>query len=299
MEAEKGPKVIVGFIGLGRMGGPMATRIADAGYTVVAYDISPSKLLTNPNNLRMVDSPADVARAAKLVFTSLPGPHQVDSVVYGHNGILPALLPGAILTETSTISPKQSQAIAVDLAKRGVGYLDAPISGGARGAVNGTLAVMVGGPKDVLEFARPVLTCFAKNIFHLGPTGAGNAMKIVIQSIFLSQMVCFLEAVSLGERCGIHVETLLDIVASSAAHHPTIATRYEKIKTADLDPMFEVASAEKDLSLAESLYRDLNFPASTIASALASYRAAAAHGLSRADLIGVRTWLNSSGREAE
>ena len=96
---------------------------------------------------------------------------------------------------------------------------------------------------EVLDTVRPVLCCFAKEIFHLGPVGAGNVMKLVIQSIFLSQMAGFLEAVSMGERSGIALDTLLCIVAASSAHHPAIGTRYEKLRSGNLDPMFEVGSA--------------------------------------------------------
>jgi len=117
-------------------------------------------------------------------------------------------------------------------------------------------------------------------------------MKLVIQSIFLSQMAAFLESVSMGERSGIALDTLLSVVASSSAHHPTIGTRYEKLRADNLDPMFEVELAVKDLSLAEDVWRELGQPFPTLTSALSDYRGAAANGLSRADLIAVRTWLN-------
>jgi 3-hydroxyisobutyrate dehydrogenase-like beta-hydroxyacid dehydrogenase len=173
-----------------------------------------------------------------------------------------------------------------------VSYLDAPISGGVQGAREGTLVAMVGGAVDAFEKARPVLACFTKQIFHLGPVGAGNVMKLVIQSIFLSQMAGFLESVSMGERSGIALDTILSVVASSSAHHPTIGTRYEKMRAENLEPMFEVESAVKDLALAEDVWRELGRPFPTLASALSDYRGAAANGLSRADLIAVRTWFN-------
>ena len=151
---------------------------------------------------------------------------------------------------------------------------------------------MVGGAAEALERARPVLACFAKNIFHLGPVGTGNAMKLVIQSIFLSQMAGFLESVSMGERSGIPLDTLLSVVAASSAHHPTIGTRYDKLRADNLEPMFEVESAVKDLSLAEGVWRELGWSFPTLTSALADYQGAGADGLSGADLIAVRTWLN-------
>jgi 3-hydroxyisobutyrate dehydrogenase len=284
--------MLVGCIGLGRMGAPMAARVAAAGHSVIGYDVSPSKLTSGVPGVVFGDSPALVAAAAEVVVTSLPGPAEVDDVVYGRNGLLQALRPDAILVETSTISPQQSEKIAADLAARKALYLDAPISGGAQGAHDGTLVAMVGGPVEALERARPILSCFANEIFHLGPAGAGNVMKLVIQSIFLSQMAGFLEAVSMGERCGIPIDTLLRIVAASSAHHPTIGTRYDRLKTDNLDPMFEIGSAVKDLSLAEGIWNKMGLPFPTLASALADYKAAAAEGFSKADLIAVRNWLN-------
>ena len=282
----------VGFIGLGRMGAPMAGRIATAGHRTIGYDISLAKRQRNIPGVVIADGPAEIAENANIVVTSLPGPTEVHEVVYAPNGLLVSLKPAAILIETSTISPQQSRAIAADFAKRNILYLDSPISGGAQGARDGTLVAMVGGEAELLERARPVLSCFCKEIFHLGPTGSGNVMKLVIQSIFLSQMAVFLEAVSMGERNGIQLETLLRVVSASSAHQPMIAARFEKLRAGNFDRMFEISSAVKDLSLAEDLWRELDRPLAALTSALSDYRSAAASGLSKADLIAVRNWLN-------
>ena len=284
----------VGFIGLGRMGAPMAARIAAAGHHVVGYDISAERRKQIGPGITMVDNSAAVAADVDVIVTSLPGPAEVADVVRGTNGLMTSIKPATVLVETSTISPQQSRALAGDLAARNASYLDAPISGGAHGARDGTLVAMVGGEAQVLGLVRPVLRCFAKDIFHLGPVGAGNVMKLVIQAIFLSQMAGFLEAVSMGERSGIALDTLLRIVAASSAHHPAIGTRYEKLRSGDLDPMFEVGSAVKVLSLAEALWRDLDGSYSTLSSALSAYRGAADGGLSTADLIALRSWLNDA-----
>jgi 3-hydroxyisobutyrate dehydrogenase-like beta-hydroxyacid dehydrogenase len=281
----------VGFIGLGRMGAPMAARIAAAGHRVVGYDILPAKRQLAITGISHCVSPAEVAAGADVIVTSLPGPGEVADVVNGSDGLLKSLRPSTILVETSTISPELSRAIASDLLARNSYYLDGPISGGAHGARDGTLVAMVGGPAEALERARPIISCFAKKIFHLGPVGAGNVMKLVIQSIFLSQMASFLEAVSMGERSGIPLDTLLDIVAASSAHHPAIGTRYDKLRTANLDPIFEIGAAVKDLSLAESIWRALDAQLPMLASALSDYRGAAAEGFAEADLIAIRNWL--------
>jgi 3-hydroxyisobutyrate dehydrogenase-like beta-hydroxyacid dehydrogenase len=278
----------VGFIGLGRMGAPMAARIAAAGHRVTGHDVAAERRQA-AQGVAASDSAAAAVEDAEIVVTSLPGPTEVEAVV---RGVLPALKPGAIVVETSTIAPQQSRELAGALAARSVSYLDAPVSGGAHGARDGTLLTVVGGEPDVLERARPVLSCFARTIFHLGPVGAGNTMKLVIQSIFLSQMAVFLEAVSMGERSGIAIDTLLSVIAASSAHHPTVATRYDKLRTGNLEPMFEVGSAIKDLSLAETLWHEHDRPLAALMSALSDYRGAAADGLSGADLVAVRNWLN-------
>jgi 3-hydroxyisobutyrate dehydrogenase-like beta-hydroxyacid dehydrogenase len=285
----------VGFIGLGRMGAPMAARIAAAGHSVIGYDVAAARRQHGVPGVVFADGPAAAAADADIVITSLPGPDEAQNVIDGPNGLLASLKPAAILVETSTISPQQSRAFAAAFVARNLSYLDAPISGGVQGARDGTLVAMVGGSAEALERARPVLSCFAAKIFHLGPAGAGNVMKLVIQSIFLSQMAGFLESVSMGERSGIALDTLLSVVASSSAHHPTIGTRYEKLRAENLDPMFEVESAVKDLSLAEDVWRELGGLFPTLASALSDYRGAVAGGLSGADLIAVRTWLNRAG----
>ena len=184
----------------------------------------------------------------------------------------------AILVETSTISPELSRAIASDLSARNSYYLDGPISGGAHGARDGTLVAMVGGPRRLSSGRVQSFHVLPGRSFISARSAAGNVMKLVIQSIFLSQMASFLEAVSMGERSGIPLDTLLDIVAASSAHHPAIGTRYDKLRTADLDPIFEVGAAVKDLSLAESIWRALDAQLPMLASALSDYRGAAAEG---------------------
>lgn len=283
----------VGFIGLGRMGGPMAARVAATGHApVLAYDIAAARRDLAKAGVSELGSAAEVAAASDILVTSLPGPAEVDDVVYGGGCILKAIHAGTILVETSTIGPAQSRRIAADFEQRHAHYLDAPVSGGIHGARNGTLVAMVGGAPEALARVRPVLSAFAKHVFHLGPVGSGNIMKLVIQSIFLSQMACFLEAVSAGEHSGIPLDTVLDIVAVSAAHHPAVATRYAKLRAKNLEPMFEVNSAVKDLSLADRAWRELFAPLPVLTAALSEYRETAAAGYARSDLIAIRNWIN-------
>ena len=211
-----------------------------------------------------VDSPAAVASDADVVITSLPGPAEVQDVVYGAHGLLASMKPAAVLVETSTISPQQSRTLAKDFSARNVAYLDAPISGGVQGARDGTLVAMVGGATEVLDIVRPVLCCFRQGNLSSWAGGSGQRDEARYPIDLLAQMAGFLEAVSMGERSGIALDTLLRIIAASSAHHPAIGTRYEKLRSGNLDPMFEVASAVKDLSLAEDIWRELDGPYPTL-----------------------------------
>ena len=194
--------MVVGLIGLGRMGTPMAARIAAAGHRLIGYDIAAAKRQQKISDVEVADDVAHVAADVDVVITSLPGPAEVDDVMNGPSGLLQLLKPGAIVVETSTISPQQSQSISNAFSARGVFYLDAPISGGVQGARNGTLATMVGGPTEVLGRVHPTFPVMPRRSSISAPF-AGNMMKLVIQSIFLSQMAVFLEAISMGEKNGI------------------------------------------------------------------------------------------------
>lgn len=276
----------VGVIGLGRMGGPMAQRVLAAGHRVQVYDIrAAAREALAAAGATVCRDPSELAAAADVVITSLPGPEEVEHVMRRPDGVLAAVRPNTVVVETSTIGPAQSQALAADLAARGACYLDAPVSGGVEGAVSGTLAVMVGGNAAALERVKPVLECFGKPIFHLGPVGAGNSMKLVIQAVFLSQVAAFLEAVALGQDSGIALPRILEVIAASSAHQPTIGKRYEKMIAADLTPRFEVRAALKDLSLAQDWCRQIGGRTDIMNSVVSAYGRAVEAGLSEKDLI--------------
>ncbi len=258
----------------------MARHIVAAGHQVHVYDPRPA---TVPG-AAACGSSSEVAALSDIVVTSLPGPAQVEAVMHE---VLGAIRRDAVVVETSTIGPAQSQALAAQFAARGAAYLDAPVSGAVEGAVAGTLAVMVGGDAAALERARPVLQCFGQHIFHLGPVGAGNSMKLVIQAVFLSQVAALVEAVAVGREAGIPMESLLAVIAVSSAHHPGIGKRYEKLIADDLTPRFEVQAALKDLKLAQEWAHQLGCDADLLDAATRAYGRAAVAGFFAQDLIAV------------
>lgn len=267
----------------------MARNIRAGGHRLIVHDIRPEATAAFGGEfVRVAANPAVVASAADMVLTSLPGPDVVETVLCGSDGVLSGVRDGAVIIETSTIGPEQSRALAARFAARGAVYLDAPISGGAEGAAAGTLTVMVGGEAAAFKRARPVLACIGRDLHHMGPSGRGNAMKLIIQMIFMSQISAFLEGVALGEAEGIALDKLLGIIATSSAHNPRIGKRYEKILAGDLSPRFEIKSALKDLTLASAMGARQGFDALITNAAIEAGDRAIALGLGEKDLIALR-----------
>lgn len=273
----------VGLIGVGRMGAPMARNILKAGHTLAAYDVN-AKALAGIEAQRCA-SAAEVARQSEIVLTSLPGPAQIETVMAE---IEPAVAPGAIVADTSTTSPEQSRGMAARFAARGVAYLDAPISGGVDGAVKGTLTVMVGGDKAAFERARPVLAAIGTDIHHIGPSGAGNGVKLIVQMIFMTYVATFMEGLALADRLGVPMDTALKVIGTSSAGRPDLSKRFDKILADDLSPRSEVGLGLKDLTLARALCDAERLDAVITRAALQSFQLAADAGYKDKDLIALR-----------
>jgi 2-hydroxy-3-oxopropionate reductase len=276
----------IGCIGLGRMGKPIARRLIDTSRELLIHDIKPETgegLIDK--GARWCDSPADLAAHCDVVVLSLPGPPEVNQVVLGPAGALRAARTGSIIVDTSTIGPRQSRDLFHNCEGAGVAYLDAPVSGGVEAAAAGALTVMVGGSRSALERARPALDCFSRQIFYLGPSGTGSTLKAVVQAIFLSQTAVLLEALSIGQHCGVSLQSLLEVIAASSAHHSFIAKRYGKILDQDWAPRFSIASAIKDLSVVQALCAQAECEAMIVGAAAAAYARAERAGLGDKDLI--------------
>src|SRR5262249_10361942 len=144
---------------------------------------------------------------------------------------------------------------AARLIKKGVYFLDCPVSGGVEAAESASLTVMVGGDETAFSMARPIIECFAGEISYMGPSGVGAGMKLVIQLIYMSQLIAFYEGLGLSDRLGIDITKALAVIKSSSARHPTIEKRYDKIVAGDISARFSVRSMLKDLGLAEEEMR--------------------------------------------
>lgn len=239
----------VGFLGLGRMGLPMTLHIGAAGYEVIGYDTDEAACH------RAQDSAVSVAEAAaaladrEIVCSSLPDTAAVEEAYTGPGGILEVVAPGTVCVDLSTISVATSRALAAAARERGIGFIDAPVSGTSTHAAAGTLAVMVGGAAEDLDRARPVLECFSASVDHVGPNGAGLLLKLATNRLLTAHLAAIAEAVVEMESAGLDVAQGLDILRRGAV--PKLLD-YKAAPLADRDftPLFTVDLMRKDLRLA-------------------------------------------------
>ena len=207
----------VGFIGLGVMGKRMARRIYEAGYTIKVFDIVEAAL----NEFKSLgfetgESPGDVAEDADVVCMSLPNSKAVENVVLKENGVLSKARPGTIIVDLSSITPKAIRDIYKKVSQKGVELLDAPVSGGSAGAEAGTLTIMVGGKKEVLEKVEPLLKVIGKTIYHVGDIGAGDTLKLVNNLLLGANMVAVAEALALGAKAGLNPKVMFEVISKSS-----------------------------------------------------------------------------------
>ncbi|HMQ15911.1 MAG TPA: NAD(P)-dependent oxidoreductase, partial [Phycisphaerae bacterium] len=207
----------LGFVGLGIMGAPMAGHLLRAGHRLTVHSRTRSKadpLLAA--GAAWGHSPADVAARCGVLFINVTDSPDVEQVLFGPGGAADALRPGSVVVDFSTISPDATRDFARRLAARQVHLLDAPVTGGDVGARNATLTIMVGGPAEALERVRPLLDCVGKRIVHVGPSGAGQALKACNQVLCAANMIGVCEALLLARRSGLDLNHALDTLGSGA-----------------------------------------------------------------------------------
>lgn len=254
----------VGFIGLGNMGGPMASHILEAGHTLTVYDVR--KEAAQPHmdkGARWAESPMAVAAASEIVFTSLPGPKEVEAVALGEGGILQGSSPGTVYIDLSTNSPTLIRRIHEVGRERQVQVLDAPVSGGPIGAQQATLAVMVGGDRAVYDRVKPVLDAIGNKVSYVGAIGAGAIAKIVHNMIGICTQAILAEGLTLGVKAGVDPEALRKAVADGAVGQGLMLNYMvpNVVFKGDFDTVrFALRLARKDIGLASDLGREYEVP---------------------------------------
>jgi len=270
----------VGFIGLGIMGLPMAKNLVKSGFNLVVYNrsIKPVKEL-NAMGVEAGSSPSDVAMKCDILITMLPDSPDMKEVVLGKGGVIEGAKPGMILLDMSTISPKISVEISKSLAEIGVEMLDAPVSGGQKGAIEGSLSIMVGGKKEIFERCMPLFKSLGKTIVLVGGNGAGETVKLCNQVICAINIVSMCEGVSLCRRAGVDVEKMVEVVSRGLGASNIITNLAPKILNGDMEPGFKLRLQQKDNRLALELAEELKLPLPGMGLVSQIFRIAEANGL--------------------
>ena len=256
----------IGFIGLGIMGRPMARNLLKAGYSLVVHSRSrgPVDEIVKAG-AKASSSPKDVAAQCDVLITMLPNSPDVELVALGPNGIIEGARRGLILADMSTISPIVSKKIGEALAAKGVAMLDAPVSGGEKGAIDGALSIMVGGEPDVFQRVLPVFQAMGKTITHLGPLGSGGFTKLANQIIVAVNLTALAEALTLGKKAGLDRELLLTALAGGLAGSKCLDQKKANYVAGTYNPGFKIDLHYKDLGLIMESASALGVPVPTTA----------------------------------
>ena len=241
----------VGFVGLGLMGRPMAHNLVQAGYDLVVYNRSRGKVEELvAEGAEAAESPREAAKNSDIVFTMLPGPPEVREVVAGQNGLLQGTREGSLLVDTSTSSPILARELGQTARRRGVGMLDAPVSGGDVGASEGTLSIMVGGEEEDFERVKPLLEIMGKTVVHVGESGAGQTVKACNQIVVALVIEAVSEALVLGEKAGVDPAKMIEVLSGGLAGTSVMEVKAEKFLSRNFEPGGKVESHHKDLGIA-------------------------------------------------
>lgn len=253
----------IGFIGLGIMGKPMARNLAKAGYSLVVHNRSRDDvdaLLAESDAFTAADSPRAVVEQAQTIITMLPDSPDVRSVVFGDSGLLEAAGEGHLLIDMSTIAPATAIEVGEALAAKGARALDAPVSGGDKGAIAGTLSIMVGG--DAADFARakPLFEAMGKTIVHVGGPGAGQTVKACNQIVVALNYAAVSEALVLGAKAGVDPAKIVQVLNGGLAASRVVELKGATMIAHQFQPGFRVDLHRKDLGIALATGRERGVP---------------------------------------
>ncbi len=251
----------IGFIGLGIMGKPMAKNLIGAGYDLLVHDIGQDAVAELvEQGATAADSPRDLAAKTDFIITMLPNSPQVRDVVLGTKGILETVQPGSIVIDMSSIAPLVSQEIAAVLREEQVEMLDAPVSGGQPKAIDGTLAIMVGGSEHAFERARPVLEKLGSSVVRCGDIGAGNVTKLANQIIVALNIAALSEAMVLATKSNVDPETVFNAIKGGLAGSTVMNAKMPLILQRQFEPGFRIELHIKDLQNALDTAHEVGVP---------------------------------------
>ena len=245
----------VGFIGLGIMGKPMAENLIEAGYDLVAYNRTRDKA-EELDGAKFAETPQELAEQSDVIITMLPDSPQVEEVLAGEEGVLEGIKEGALVVDMSTISPVVTGELAKKAEEKGASMLDAPVSGGDVGAIDGTLSIMVGGGEEEFERALPLFEVMGETVTHVGSVGTGQVVKAANQIVVALTIEAVSEALVLGSKGGVPPEKILDVLGGGLAGNKVMEVKREKMLEHSFDPGFRVELHHKDLGIALAAGRE-------------------------------------------
>ena len=253
----------IGFIGLGTMGASMAYNVLDGGNEMIVHDINPASATRHLEaGAIWADTPREVAEQSEIVFTSLPGPTEVEAVALGEAGIMEGMSAGKVYFDLSTSTPGMIRKIHAEAAARGIEVLDAPVSGGPRGAASRNLAIWVGGDKDVFDRCKPVLDTIGDKAYYVGPIGSGAVAKLVHNCAGYIFQAAMAEVFTMGVKAGVEPLALWEAVRKGATgRRGPFEGMAEHLLPGKFDPPdFALKLARKDVDLAVSVGREFDVP---------------------------------------
>jgi len=253
----------IGFVGLGRMGFPMATNLLNAGKKIVAYDINREviKSLPNQENVTGVDSAAEIFGHTNTVVLMVPNSPQVKDVIYGEGGLLSAGVPeDCMIVDMSSISPDVTREIAADLKQKGIKFVEGPVSGGVSGAKNAALTIMCGGGKENVDEVKELFEIVGKKIIYCGESGFGQAVKVVNQLMSAINLISMSEAFVMGTKFGVDPVVMRDVIVSGSGRCWALEDRMPQILAGNFEPGFSIDLHTKDIKLAVDMAKNMNLP---------------------------------------
>jgi 3-hydroxyisobutyrate dehydrogenase-like beta-hydroxyacid dehydrogenase len=241
----------IGFIGLGKMGNPMANRLIDAGYSLTVYDLlKATTAALAAKGAAVGDSPKAVAAKSDVIITMIPDDVALESVVIGENGVLEGATNGKTLIDTSTVSPDASSRVADAAKRKGVNFLRATVSGSPKFAETGTLTMFISGPEEVYKNLSAIFGLFGQKLNYVGAGEEARYVKLLINMIVGTTAMIVSEALAFGEKGGVDWTKMLDAIGTSVAASPVVGYKIQPLKDRDLKPTFTVAQMSKDFDLA-------------------------------------------------
>jgi 3-hydroxyisobutyrate dehydrogenase-like beta-hydroxyacid dehydrogenase len=293
----------IGWIGVGKMGNPMATRLIEAGHKLTICDpVAENRASLVARGAKVSATAGDVAARCALIFVTIPNDAVLAALINDtddRSGFIAQVASGSVLVEMSTVSPQLSERVARILARRGVGYLRCPISGSTTLARSGKLTALASGDKAAWETASPLLDLLALRKFYLGPGEEARYMKLVLNTLVGATSSILGEALVLGERGGLSPTQMMEVITESAVASPLIAYKKEMIAQMDFSPAFSVTQMIKDFTLITEAGRDKQVPMFVANMILQQYTAASNAGYSEQDFFSLFDWMRVAGGLAD